>query len=120
MLAIRMGYEPERYLATAAIGASYSATGIIGNPFSHPIRQITLQNNTNKTVSFSLDGVNTLISLQAGIAITFDICTNRSIDPGGLAIQIGWGFYAQYFSAAPTTGDGVFCSVIYGTGAQAL
>jgi hypothetical protein len=120
MLASRMGYEPERSLAYGAIGATYGATGVIGALFTHPIRQLTLQNSTNAPVSFSLDGVNTLITLQANVAITLDITTNRTADPNGLSAPIGWGFYARYYNAAPTAGVGVFMSAIYGAGAESL
>jgi len=120
MFASRMGYEPERALAYGGIGASYTATGRIGAAFTHPIREITIQNNTNATVSFSLDGVNTFITLQAGIAITLDICANKTVDIQGLAAPMGWGFYAQYYTAAPTSGDGVFMSVVYGAGADSI
>lgn len=119
MLASRMAYEPERTKAAASIAASYAGTGIIGQVFTHPIRILILQNGTNAGISFSLDGVNTLVTLQAGVNTVLDICAARTADPNGLTAPIGWGFYAQYEVGAPTTGS-IYMSAIYGGGAESL
>lgn len=116
MLASRMGYEPERTLASTAIATTYAATGIIGAAFTHPLRIIVLQNDSDVAVSFSLDGVNTLVTLAAGKSLVLDVTSNRTDDPNGLTVPIRWGFYAQG-PAAGTTGT-IKCSAVYGAGAE--
>lgn len=111
-LAIRVGYEAERSIAFGSITNSYA---LVGSLFSHPIRIIVLQNNTNAAISFSLDGSTTLITLQAGISIVLDLTANKTNDPAGFSIPINQGIYVRYASGAPTSGS-VFASAIYATG----
>lgn len=112
-LGSRLGYEPERSLGFASIGSTYAATGIIGAAFTHRIRMLVLQNTTNAAIQFSLDGTNTLITIQPSVSFILDITTNRTNDPQGLQIAMGWAIYAQYVSA-PASGS-LYISALYGT-----
>lgn len=116
ILASRMAYEPERTAAFGSIGAAYALVGAL---FTHPIRILVLQNSTNAAVTFSLDGVNALITLQAGIHIVLDITAARSNDPAGFCAPIGQGVYVKQTVGAPGSGS-VFASAIYGGGAESL
>lgn len=113
-LASRMGYEPERTMASGAIIAGYTLMGAL---FTHPIRILVLQNNTNAGVSFSLDGINTLITLQPGVDIVLDITANRTNNPAGFMTPINWGVYAKLEIGAATTGS-IYASAIYGAGPE--
>lgn len=119
MLASRMGYEPERSLAAASIGATYAASGLVGLPFTHQIRILVLQNGTDHGVSFSLDGVNTLITLQSGVNVVLDITAARVSGNQGFAAPIGWGLWVKKETVAATTGS-VYATAIYGAGAESL
>lgn len=111
-LAIRVGYEAERSIAFGSITNSYA---LVGSLFSHAIRILVLQNDTNAAVSFSLDGSTTLITLQPAISIVFDLTANKTNDPAGFSIPINQGIYVQYAVGAPTSGT-VFASAIYASG----
>jgi hypothetical protein len=113
MINVRMGYEPERTSAFGAIGATYA---VVGNLFTHPIKILVLQNGTNAAVTYSLDGVNDLITLQAGISIVLDISTNFAQEYG--AAPINWGVYVKS-AGAPTTGA-VYASAVYGANPQSV
>lgn len=115
MIASRVGYEPERTTAFGSITASYALMGAL---FTHPIRMLVLQNDTNTASSFSLDGVNTFITLQAGVSIILDLTSNSTGNPQGFAVPINWGVYVKYVSA-PGSGS-VYASAIYGAGAPSL
>jgi hypothetical protein len=116
MLASRMGYEPERSTAFGSITGSYV---LMGPLFTHPIRILVLQNGTNAAIQYSLDGVNTLITLQAGIHIILDITAARTNDPAGLTAPINWGVYVRQETGAPASGS-AYASAIYGAGAESL
>ncbi len=116
MLASRMGYEPERSTAFGAITGSYVLMGAL---FTHPIRILILQNGTNAAIQFSLDGVNTLVTLQSGIHVILDITAARTNDPAGLSAPIGQGVYIRQESGAPGSGS-AYASAIYGAGAESL
>jgi hypothetical protein len=116
MLASRMGYEPERSTAFGDVTGSYA---LMGPLFTHPVRILVLQNGTNASIQYSLDGVNTLITLQSGIHIILDITAARTNDPAGLTAPIGQGVYIRQEGGAPTTGS-AYASVIYGAGAESL
>jgi hypothetical protein len=115
MIASRMGYEAERTTAFGAITASYVLMGAV---FTHPIRIVVLQNDTNTAATFSLDGSTPLITLQAGVSIVLDITAARTSDPQGLAAPINWGVYVKYVSV-PGSGA-VYASAIYGAGAVSI
>jgi hypothetical protein len=107
-LAIKVAYEPQRSLAFGSIASTYT---IVGSLFTHPIRILVLQNATDVAVSFSLDGANTLITLQAGVSITFNFCANKTSDEGLMA-PIHFGVYAKQTGAGSGS---VYASAIYGT-----
>lgn len=115
-LACRMAYEPERSVGFATVGAAYA---LVGPLFTHPIRILILQNSTDKGIQFSLDGVNTLITLQSGVNVVLDITAARTNDPAGFMAPINWGIYVRRESAAPTSGS-AYASAIYGGGAESL
>jgi len=110
MNASRMAYEPERSAAFGAITASYTLMGAL---FTHPIRILILQNGTNAGVQFSLDGVNTLITLQSGISIVIDISCARSNVGENLTAPINQGVYVRRESGAPGSGN-AYATAIYG------
>ena len=116
MLASRMAYEPERSTAFGSITGSYV---LMGPLFTHPIRILILQNGTNAPVQFSLDGVNTLVTLQSGIHAIIDITAARTNDPAGLSAPIGQGVYVRLEAGAAGSGS-AYASAIYGGGAESL
>ena len=108
MMAIRELSETERTTAFGSITASYVA---IGTPFAHPSIKYVLQNQTDKPISFSIDGVNSEITLAAGATFTSDVSTNKMLG-GGMCKAQGTQYYIKYISA-PGSGA-VYISTYYG------
>lgn len=104
----RLAYEPERSLAAGSISSSYAA---VGSAFSHPIRILVLQNQTDVAITFSLDGTNDTITLQSKIAFTFDVCANRT-EQNSFIIASGTRVWVK---GSPSSGD-VYISAFYATG----
>lgn len=116
MLASRANYEPERSTAFGSITGSFV---LMGPLFTHPIRILVLQNSSNVAIEYSLDGVNTLVTLQSGVNMVLDITAARTNDPAGLTIPINQGVYIRASGGLPGSGA-AFASAIYGGGAESL
>jgi hypothetical protein len=71
--------EPVRTLAYTGVGAGYEA---IGTPFDNPARLLFVQNLTNATLMFSLDGVTDHFALPANGFLLLDITSNKAAASG--------------------------------------
>lgn len=108
-LSVRMLAEPIRSLAAGSIIGTYMG---IGTALEFPARLIFIQNLTNATLMFSIDGVNDHFVLPENSNFVFDITTNQ---PQSLGIYIGAGtrFYVKEIGL-PSTGT-VYVSSFYGS-----
>lgn len=111
LLAIRIQAEPVRSQVSAAIGAPYLA---IGTPFTEAVRILFIQNLTDATVMFSLDGVEDHFPLPSNGFLLLDVTSNATI-PQGAFIAKGTVVYVKQEGAAPTSGA-VYVSTFYGAG----
>jgi hypothetical protein len=107
MLAIRLSMEPVRSLGEASIGVGYAG---VGTSFSHPIRMVFIQNLTDVTLMFSLDGVNDHFPLPSNGFLLLDVTSNKSIGQG-FFIAEGTRVYVKNIGT-PSTGS-VYVSVMY-------
>jgi hypothetical protein len=98
-LNIRFAMETLRSLAFGSIVAGYTG---IGAPFEHPAIQITLQNLTDETLIFSMDGTNNHIKLPSNGYWVADITANKQ---GNKTVRIPTGtrFYVKR-DGTPTQG----------------
>lgn len=110
-LAIRLLAEPVRTLAAASIGAAYMG---IGTGLDNPSRIIFVQNLTDATVMFSLDGITDHFPLPTGGFLLLDVTTNRTLSQGCFISQ-GQRLYVKEEGTGPTTGS-VYVSSFYGSG----
>lgn len=106
-LGIRLLAEPVRSLASGTIGAGYMG---IGTGFDHPIRIVFIQNLTDATLMFSLDGIEDHFPLPANGFLLLDITANKNLSQGFYLAE-GQRIYVQTVGA-PTTGD-VYVSAFY-------
>lgn len=106
---IRLRYEPGRSLAFGSITGTYAG---VGTAVAHPIRQYIIQNLTDATVWFSLDGVNDHFPLPANGLLINDIATNQTFGQG-FFLSEGDRLYVKQLGT-PTTGS-VYFSVAYGS-----
>lgn len=109
MLAIRMRAEPVRSLAAASIGAAYMG---VGTAINNPARMILIQNLTDESVMFSLNGVDDHFPLPASGLFILDITSNVSLSQGFFLAQ-GDRLYVKQLGV-PTTGS-VYFTVFYGS-----
>ena len=107
-LAVKVLPEIERSAAFGAITAGFLP---LGTPTEHPAIQVAFQNQTDVTLSFSWDGVNSAISLAAGTSYVFDVQANKGV-ANALMIAQGTQFYVRQAAGAPTLGS-AFISVFY-------
>lgn len=108
-LSIRLLAEPLRSLAFGAIGAAYMG---IGTSLANPCRILNVQNLTDASLLFSMDGVTDHFVLPANGFILLDISANE-VHSGGWFISQGQRFYAKTNGVVPTTGA-VYLSAFYG------
>lgn len=106
--AIRLAADPLRSLGFASISGVYTG---IGTSLANPARIIFVQNLTNATLLFSMDGVTDHFPLAANAFLLLDVSTNKSISDG-FFIAAGTRFYVKT-SGSPTSGS-VYVSVFYG------
>lgn len=106
--AVKLAAEAARSLAFGAIGAGYMG---IGTAFTHPIRVFFLQNLTDATLWFSLNGIDDHFPLPANGFLLLDVTSNKSTFPG-LFIGEGVRLYVKQLGV-PTSGT-VYLSVFYG------
>ena len=108
-LSIRFQAEPVRSLAFGSIGAGYTGVGTV---LDHPIRQFIIQNLTDATVMFSLDGINDHFPLPAGGLLIDDVSSNQSHSAQGWYVAQGTRLYVKQLGV-PSAGS-VYFSVFYG------
>lgn len=106
--AIRFAAEPLRSIAFGAIGVGYAAIGV---PFVHPIRMLSILNNTDAILTFSYDGVNDHFVLGAGSAMILDLTSNKSI-PMGFYIAENSSIWVKELGVP--TQESVYVSAYYG------
>ena len=107
-LAIRLLPEPIRSLAAASIGAGYMG---IGTAFTNPSRILKVDNLTDVTLMFSMDGVNDHFVLPSNGFLLIDITANNTVSVGCF-IASGTRIYVKEVGV-PTTGS-VYVSTFYG------
>ena len=107
--AIRLAVEPVRKLAFGAIGGAYTG---IGTQMTRPIRIFVLQNLTDVTLMFSLNGIDDNIPLPRNGYMLLDITSNRGMANEYMLAQ-GSRVYVQAPAGLPTTGA-VYLTTFYG------
>lgn len=110
-LAIRLLFEPQRSLSAATIAASAGTYLGIGTAISNPARQFLVQNLTDVTLQFSIDGINDHFPLASNTSWINDIGSNKTVAEAFYLAQ-GTRFYVKTLGT-PTTGS-VYVSIIYG------
>ncbi len=106
--AIRLLFEPVRSLAYTSVASGYTA---IGTPLVNPARQVFVQNDTDVTLMFSIDGTNDHFPLPASGFLLLDITSNKTTEQGFYIAQ-GTTFYVKEVGT-PSSGN-VYVSVMYG------
>ena len=109
-LSVRLMAEPLRSLPFGSVGATYTG---IGTSLSNAARIIQLQNLTNVTLLFSLDGVTDNFRLAANSFLLLDITANRTVDQGWYIAQ-GQRFYVKEDTAGAPGSGTVDLAVFYG------
>jgi hypothetical protein len=108
-LSIRMVAEPLRTLAQASISGAYMG---IGTPLEFPSRLLFVQNLTDATLVFSLDGIEDHFILPSMSNFVFDVTTNTP-QTLGCYISVGTRIYVKELGL-PSTGS-VYVSSFYGS-----
>lgn len=106
---IRLRLEPVRSIAAASITPTYMG---VGTSIDHPARMIMIQNLTDATLMFSLNGVDDHFPLPTSGLLIVDVSTNMSISKGFFLSQ-GERLYVKELDV-PTTGS-VYFTVFYGS-----
>lgn len=102
-------YDNLRLLDYSSITSSYVG---VGSSFSHPVRQLHIDNFTDQNLLVSFNGVDDKTVVHSQATKIIDIGTNR-IDPvGQLEQPIGDRVYVKREAFAPTFGV-VYVTVIY-------
>lgn len=107
--AVQAKFDPMRKLAYTGITDDYAA---IGTKFTHEVRCIWINNDTDRELTFSFDGIEDHISLPALGYFFWDITSNRNRDHGYF-LPVGGKVYVRTETINPTTGR-VTVSVMYG------
>lgn len=107
-LALKMVPEPVRSLAFGSINNTYMG---IGTAFEHPIRILFVQNLTDATLMFSLDGIDDHFPLPGSGFLLLDITSNKTLAQGCFIAE-GQRVYVKE-EETPTTGS-VYVSAFYG------
>lgn len=115
---IRVNYESLRTLGFAAIQASPNYTALTtmagaATSAEHPIRTFTIQNLTNQSIYFSIDGTNPFIIIPSGQNYTEDVATNQVLTQGA-GLPRGTKMYVAHAGVAPTVGS-VYWTIMYGS-----
>ena len=97
-LAIRLYPEPLRSLAFGGISGTYAG---IGTSFTSPSRIFWVQNLTDVTLTFSLDGLVDHFQLPTNGFVLLDVTTNQ-VQSSGCFISQGTRVYVK---GAPTLGQ---------------
>lgn len=107
--AVRLLFEPVRSLAFGGISGTYAA---IGTAFAFPSRQTFIQNLTDATLMFSIDGINDHFPLPSSGFFLNDITSNRTEMGGSFCLAQGTIIYVKTIGT-PGTGS-VYVSTAYG------
>jgi len=105
---IRMLPETCRTLAFGGIVAGYT---VVGTPLEHPARIMLIQNLTDETVMFSLDGVHDHFPLSLNGHLIVDITANKTTTSGFFLAE-GDRLYVKRIGV-PTAGA-VYFTTFYG------
>lgn len=104
-LAVRMLAEPVRTLAFGSVSGTYTGVGTV---LANPCRIMFVQNLTDATLMFSLDGVNDHFPLPANGFLVLDIASNQSLGQG-FFMSTGQRLYVKTVGT-PSTGSVYFTS----------
>lgn len=104
-LALKMGIEDCRTIASGAIGEGYTA---IGTALNYPARIIMLTNLTDAHLWISNNGVDDKFVLPVNGQLVIDLTTNKSQNTG-LYLPEGSKLYCKELNS-PTKGDVYFTS----------
>lgn len=100
--------EPLRSLAFGGITAVYAP---VGSGLEFPAREFLVQNLTNTTLTFSLNGVDDQFQLPASGFWINDNCANQ-VGGDGFFLRVGNVLYVRSAGALPASGQ-VNLSVIF-------
>lgn len=106
----RILFDTVRTLAAGSIAAGYTA---VGTALDFPTRIIHVQNLTDATVMFSMDGVNDHFPLIANAFLLLDISANAAAEDA-FFLSVGDVLYVKQVGV-PTTGS-VYFTTAYGKG----
>ena len=109
-LSVRLLAEEVRTLGFASIAGAGVYTGI-GTTIEHPARMIMVQNYTDATLMFSINGVTDHFPLIQYSHMILDITSNKTRE-SGFFLSEGQRFYVTQVDV-PTVGS-VYLSVFYG------
>lgn len=105
---IRFNAEPIRSLAYTSTSGAYAQ---VGTALKYPAHQFLVQNLTDATMMFSLDGTNDHFVLPAYGFFTNDITTNRTGSNDGWYLAANARIYVKRVGV-PTTGT-IYLSVFH-------
>ena len=109
-LALRIIPEAVRSLAFGGIGAAYAN---VGTALANPSRILLVQNLTDATLMFSLDGgVSDAFPLLANASFLLDVTANRTMDRGAFIAQ---GTQIMVKRVGVAGAGSVYVSSFYGT-----
>jgi hypothetical protein len=108
---IRLAFEPLRTVTATSIAGASGSYIPIGDETEFPSRQILVQNLTDVTLVFSLDGINDHFALPTSGFLLLDVTSNAAISMG-FFIASGTTVYVNEIGT-PTTGS-VYVSSMYG------
>lgn len=107
-MSIRMGFEAQKTLAAASVGASYTA---VGTATVNPARQFLVQNLTDASLQFSFDGATDHFPLLPNASWDSDNNTNRANNEDQNVLAANTTLYVKRIGT-PTTGS-VYFSIVY-------
>lgn len=107
-LAIRARFEEQRSLGFASISGTYAG---VGSSLSNPARMVIVNNLTDATLQFSIDGITDHFVLAAQASMVLDLSSNQTREQGFFMAE-GDRLYVKEIDN-PTSGS-VYFSVIYG------
>jgi len=103
-----MNFEALRSLGFGSISGTYA---LVGAPSQPAVRVIIVNNYTDQTMIFSIDGVTNHFVLTAGASLTLDLCSNKT--QKGFYMGVGKAVYVKHAGTPPTTGS-IYFSSVYG------
>lgn len=107
--AIRLAAEPLRSRAFGSISGTYAA---IGTAFTYPCRILLVQNLTDATLLFSLNGIDDHFPLPPNGFLLIDIESNKTAVGGALNLPAGSFIFVKQ-SGTPTSGS-AYLTTFYG------